>query len=147
MLWVQPHWELKGRVDSTRFFRALAAAFPDGTTLYVEGSPDPDVEEFYRSASEDGPYVPDRNTIWPKERLHRLRFDASVLSTLADLAERHAEPELLSHLHLFGGDSPLLYWHDAFDPGSTALVADTVDPDRLRTLAATLGFSLRRVEG
>ena len=146
-LWDRPHWELKGKVDSSMFFRALGGAIPEATTLFIEARPSRDVDAYLRSAVEPGTYLPDRNTTWPKENLYRLPFNAQTLASLADLAERHAEPELLSHMHVYLGDASLLYWHDAFDRGSPALVADTVEADRLRAFASTMGFTLRSVAG
>jgi hypothetical protein len=61
-LWTRPHWELKGQANSALFFRHLPALLPAATTLFVEGDPFPDVENFLRSGAEAGDYLPDRQT-------------------------------------------------------------------------------------
>jgi len=141
-IWDGPHWELWGKVDSARFFRSLAAAFPTATTLFLEGTPSPDVAEFLLSVADEGPYLPDRNTTWPKQNLYRVRFNGPTLSSLADLAERHAEPELLCHLHVYTSQDPLLYWHDAFDKASPLMVVSSADRNHLQKFSSELGFDL-----
>lgn len=140
--WNGPRWELWGKVDSARSFKSLASTFPEATTLFLEGTPSPDVDDFLRSAADPGPYLPDRGTTWPKGNLYRLRFDASTLTSLAELAERHAEPEILDHLHVFAGEVTLLDWHDAFDRASPMIVAATVPREHLQGLASELGLDL-----
>jgi hypothetical protein len=140
--WNGPRWELWGKVDSSRFFKSLSSTFPTATTLFLEGTPSPDIDDFLRSAAEPGPYLPDRQTAWPKGNLYRLRFDASTLTALAELAERHAEPEVCDHLHIYAGEVPLVYWHDAFDRASPMIVAAAADREHLQRLASGLGSDL-----
>jgi hypothetical protein len=140
--WNGPRWELWGKVDSSRFFKSLASTFPTATTIFLEGTPSPDVDEFLRSAVDPGPYLPDRETAWQKGNLYRLRFDSSTLTSLAELAGRHAEPELLDHLHIYVNEVPLLSWHDAFDRASPLVVAAAANRDHLQRLASDLGFDL-----
>jgi len=140
--WNGPRWELWGKVDSSRFFKSLASTFPEATNIFLEGTPSPDVDDFLRSAVDPGPSLPDRGTAWPKGNLYRLRFDAPTLTSLAELAERHAEPEILDHLHVYVDEVPLLYWHDAFDRASPLIVAAAVHRDHLQRLASELGFDL-----
>ena len=143
----RPHWELKGRPDSARFFRGLAAALPAATTLYLEGTGFArDVEQFLRSAGEPGDYLPKRHTLWPRPAQFRLRFEDSTLAALAALAARHAEPELLDHLFVYQGSNVLLEFPDAFLRDSPVLISAGVDEQRLRSFAAALGLELVLVE-
>ena len=146
-LWNRPHWELKGRPDSTLFFRNLPAAFPAASTLFVEGtSIARDVDDFLRSAAEAGDYLPQRQTLWPRPKQYRLRFDGPTLAALAGLAERHAEPELVDHLFVYDGSKVLLEFPDAFCENCPALISADADERRIRGFATVLGLELIRVE-
>ncbi len=111
-----PYWEIEeGAVNSVRFFELLAPHFPDATTLFAEGcSIGQDVQECYAAHLEPGPFLPGRNTIWPVSAKHRCRFSRSLAVDLAQLAQRHAEPELLDHFFLYSVDRYLIAWPDAF---------------------------------
>ena len=142
-LWNQPHWELKGRWNSALFFRALPAVFPNATTLFIEGtSMSQGVEAFLRSAAEPGDYLPVRQTIWPRPKQYRLRCDGETLGALADLAERHAEPELLDHLFLYDASNVLVEFPDAFGVDCPAYVSAEADEGNIRGLAAALALDL-----
>ena len=146
-LWNQPHWELKGRADSALFFRHLWTALPAATILFVEGtSLTKDVEDFLGSVEEPGDYLPDRQTLWPRSKLYRVRCDGPTLAVLADLAQRHAEPELLDHLSVYDGSRVLLEFPDAFMRDSVALISADSDEQRIRSFAAVLGLKLIRAE-
>src|SRR5687767_12890432 len=94
------HWSLSGTPDSSEFFQQLVQAFPEATALFVEGSPDPDVEAFLRINAVEGSYLPEPQTAWSTAKVKRFRVAAapSVLTGLADLARCHAEPELCDHV-------------------------------------------------
>ncbi len=145
-LWNRPHWELKGRTDSALFFRHLAAALPSATTLFVEGtSVAPEVDAFLQSVAEPGEYLPKRQTLWPRPRQYRLRCDGTTLAALADLAEEHAEPELLDHLFVYDGSKVLLEFPDAFARGCPALISADSDEQTIRNFAAVLRLDMIRV--
>src|SRR5260370_40504078 len=139
-LWNRPHWELKGRLDSGLFFRHVLEALPVATTLFVEGATlARDVDDFLRSAAEPGEYLPERQTLWPRPKQYRLQFDGPTLGALADLAERHAEPELLDHLFVYGGSTVLLEFPGAFGPDCPVLISADTDGQRIRGFAAVRG--------
>ena len=145
-LWNQPHWELKGRAHCALFFRHLAAALPGATTLFLEGTGlAPEVDAFLQSVAEPGEYLPKRQTLWPRPRQYRLPCDAPTLAALADLAERHAEPELLDHLFVYDGSKVLLEFPDAFVGGCPAFISADSDEQSVRSFAALLGLALVRV--
>ena len=142
-LWNRPHWELKGRPESAQFFRHLLAALPAATTLFIEGSNIAgDVDDFLRSAAEPSEYFPEQQTLWPRPKQYRLQFDGPTLTALADLAERHAEPELLDHLFVYDGSTVLLEFPDAFGPDCLALISADTDEQLIRGFAAVLGLEL-----
>jgi hypothetical protein len=138
---------LKGRANSAVFFRHLQAALPAATTVFIEGtSIAPDVDAFLRSAAQSGEYLPERQTLWPRPKQYRIHCDGPVLSALAQLAEQHAEPELLDHLFVYDGPSVLLEFPDAFMRASVAFIAADTDQQRIRDFAAALGLELSRAE-
>ena len=142
-LWNRPHWELKGCADSAMFFQNLRAALPSATTLFVEGtSIADDVQDFLRSVTEPGEYLPERQTIWPRPKQFRVPCDDPTLAALADLAERHAEPELLGHLFVYAGSTVLLEFPDAFDADGPIYVSTETDEQRIRDFAAALGLDM-----
>jgi hypothetical protein len=145
-IWNQPHWELKGRWDSAAFFRKLLAVLPAATTLFVEGtSVAPEVDAFLRTAAEPGDYLPARQTLWPRPKQYRLRCDGPTLAALADLSERHADPELLDHLSVYSGSTVLLEFPDAFGRDGCALCSADIEEQRLRSFAEMLGLHLTNV--
>lgn len=136
------HWQVIGVRDSTEFFRALDSLVPEATTLVLEGS---SVAKDVRAALR--PHLEAEYTIvpagkgWPDWRhALRLRYSRELLTLLAALSERHAEPELCDHLHIFRLAEPLLSWHDAFD--DPILVSDSVPELRARLFAARFGAPL-----
>ncbi|SRR5258706_5917737 len=144
-LWNQPHWELRGRPDVALFFRNLHAVFPSANALFLEGtSIAPDVDDFLRSAVEPGDYLPKRQTLWPRPRQYRLRFDGPTLWALGDLSRGHAEPELLDHLFVYEDSKALLEYPDAFGQDCPALISVDVDEQLIREFAEVLGLELTR---
>lgn len=136
------HWQIIGVRDSTEFFRALDSLVPEATTLVLEGS---SVAEEVRAAVQ--PHLEVEYTIvpagngWPDWRhALRLRYSRELLTLLAALSERHAEPELWDHLHIFRLAEPMLSWHNAFD--DPILVSDSVPELRARLFAARFGATL-----
>lgn len=146
-LWNVPHWELMGRCDDALFFEQLLAALPSATTLFVEGtSIARDVENFLRSVAEPGDYLPMRQTLWPRPKQYRIPCDGRILAALAELAERHAAPELVDHLFVYDGSPKvLLEFPDAFAAGSCAFVSADVSEAHVRAFAAVLGLELTDV--
>ena len=146
-LWDQPHWELQGRWDCALFFRRLPDVLPPAATLFIEGtSIATDVSGFLRSVAEPGDYLPMRQTLWPRAQRYRVRCDAPTLATLAELAEHHAEPELLDHLFVYGDSGALLEFPDAFLKDCPASFAAEIEEQRLRDFAKALGLKMTRAQ-
>lgn len=142
-LWDRPHWELKGGWETPLFFRLLLPAFPNATTLFIEGaSVSRDVDIFLRSAAEPGDYLAARQTIWPRPKQYKVRCDGEVLASLADLAGRHAEPELLDHLFVYDAVHVLIEFPDAFGEDCPAFITAEANEERIRGFAAALGLDV-----
>ena len=115
--------------------------------MFIEGtSITPDVDAFLRSAAQPGEYLPERQTLWPRPKQYRIQCDGLVLSALAQLAEQHAEPELMDHLFVYDGPSVLLEFPDAFGPDCPVFISSDSDEQRIRDFATSLGLELSRVE-
>ena len=97
-----------------------------------------DVESLLTNAAEPGPYLPARQTLWPRSLRLRTRLSASLLSELSQLAEHHAAPELFDHLFLYDGTLPLLEYPDAFLRGAIVYAAASVAEEDLRTWASEI---------
>jgi hypothetical protein len=140
---VEGCWEVaKGRIASVAFFDALAEAFPEATTAYVEGtSIEPDVATAFGRLSEAGAYLPKSQTIWPRSRQFRCCFNPAFCSELSALAAVHAEPELFDHFFLYAGDRPILEWPDAF--ANCIWISSSVAEDRVASLARHFGLPYR----
>jgi hypothetical protein len=140
------YWELDegpDKVDSARFFHALWKHFPEATTFYAEGtSIAPDVKDCYRRHAEEGEYLPESQTLWPRSAKFRCRFSAKFMSALSGLAEAHAERELLDHLMVYKGADEVIFWHDAF--ANVLLVARSVPDTVARAFATDLGLPYGR---
>lgn len=102
-----------------------------------------DVADLLTSAAEPGPYLPTRQTLWPRSVRLRSRFSASLLSELSQLAEHHAEPEIFDHLFLYADSLPLLEYPDAFLRGSIVYAASSLAEQELRTWASGIQLQPR----
>jgi hypothetical protein len=100
------------------------------------------VEAFLRSVADPGDYLPARQTLWPRPKQYRLRCESETLAARADLAERHAEPELLDHLFLYTGSKVLVEFPDAFGINCAAFFSAEADEENIRAFAAALGVDL-----
>jgi len=132
------HWDIEeGRVDSIVFFRLVPKHFPEATTFFAEGTAiEKDVQAVYDQHKQEGEYLPGAQTIWPRSRKYLCAFSPQLFSTLAALAERHAEAELLSHLAIYAGQEPLLLWHDAF--ANAIVLSLSLPEERIRAFADAL---------
>src|SRR5438067_774102 len=95
---------------------------------------DSDVVEWFRAQGRGY----QSGTIWPVARKFRCAFMPALCEELGALAERHAEPELLDHLHIYEGTTALLEWHDAF--ANAMLLSGTIEERRIAAFAAELGL-------
>lgn len=145
-LWNIPHWELSGRVDTVQFFEALTTGFPSATTLFLEGTCiAKDVQEFLHASADAGPYLPARQTIWPRPQQFRLRADEVTLKRMAELAASHAEPEMLGHIFVYAGEEPLMEYPDAFLSNSPMYVSQKVGEHNVQWFGRQLRLKVAEV--
>ena len=104
---------------------------PAATTLLVE---------------EPGDYLPDRQTLWPRSKLCRVRCGGPTLTALGDLAERHAKYQLLDHLFGYDGAEALPEFHDAFMHDSVAFLSADTDEQLIRRFAEVFRLEMTHAE-
>ncbi|MBI4685314.1 MAG: hypothetical protein HY755_08950 [Nitrospirae bacterium] len=111
----EPFWELEGKTDFTYLLRALPEILPENSILYFEGgSPSGPLLDFLNTQS-----IPEQThvavgTLWPRPDYYHVPATKQNITTLADITERIAEPELAIHFHVYSSGEIILEWHDAF---------------------------------
>jgi hypothetical protein len=122
---------------STPSSPALEELIPQHTFLHVEATAAPDIRAFLE-AHDAGPVTAvARGTWWPREQTYLLPLTKADLEAFRELAERHAEPEICTHLVVYREEQVLLTAYDAFDGDvfvTDDLPADTIDALRRRLL-------------
>lgn len=139
-------WELTAkRFDCTKILRQIPTFIPAATAIFVEGTTIAnDVTAFYRANLQEGEYLPAKGTIWPASSRFRCHFSLQFFTGLADLSERHAEPELCDHLLIYRGDVSLLTWYDAFS--GPILLATELPESLINDFATVLGLEVRKMK-
>lgn len=92
------------------FFRAVALLVPDATHMFLEGSPDADIELLLMSEPDKADYVAPIGTVWSWPRTNRrfsVRASSQLFERLAEAAPHHAEPEVCDHVHFYRGKEAL----------------------------------------
>ena len=146
-------WEIsEGKVDSTRFVDLLIDTLPEATTFYIEISVylpgnkiDSDVENLFEKFRQEGLYLPDSQTIWPKSksRYYRCEFSEAFLKELSELTQNHAEPELFDHMFIYQNETCLLKWPDAFS--NCMWISKEIPEGRVKKFADKLGLPYKKV--
>jgi hypothetical protein len=110
-----PHWRIVGVRVFDGFLREVSNLVPADSTLYIENTTfDPDVTEYLgEHAIQDRVHEIQPGTILPKPKYFHVPITAPVMSGLAKIAERHAEPEIASHMVVYHERRILLEWYDA----------------------------------
>ena len=137
-------WELEGRVDSTTFLQALPSAFPEATSAFFEGSSiAPDIVRIFEQHVDEGPYLPQPQTLWSTGSIlrFRCRFVPSLCVSLADASLHNAEPELFDHIFLYANALALLEWPDAFANGMC--ITSSMPESLVGAFAANLGLTYK----
>jgi hypothetical protein len=114
-------------------FRALDGWLPEGSVLYFEsGYPDAEIEAFMaENAIAEQVHIA-LGTIWPRPRVFHVPGTSEMVNKLASIMERHAEPQLAVHFHVYREGIVLLEWHDAFS--QPMLVAASVPDAKVQVL-------------
>lgn len=136
-------WRVLGVRTAEGFFRAVSLLVPDATHMFLEGSPDPEIEALLAGAADDADYAAPVGTIWSwphKDRRFSVRTSPELFVRLSEAASGRAEPEICSHIHFYRGQEALVQWFDAFsDP---LLVSKSVARERVEGFASAVGGAL-----
>jgi len=137
-------WRISGVRTAAKFFHAVSLLVPDATHMFLEGSPDPDIETLLMDAADQADYAAPIGTMWSwprKNRRFSVRASSGLFERLAEAASHHAEPEVCDHVHFYRGQEALAQWFDAFvDP---LLVSRSVPRERVERFAVAVGGILR----
>jgi hypothetical protein len=133
-------WKVSGVRTAEEFFRAVSLLVPDATHMFLEGSPDPDIEALLADGADEADYKAPVGTIWSwpqKNQRFSVRASPELFFRLSEAASHHAEPEICNHLHFYRGEEALVQWFDAFsDP---LLISKSVARERVEQFASTVG--------
>jgi len=136
-------WRVSGVRTAKNFFRALSILVPDATHMFLEGSPDPDIETVLTDAADEADYAAPVGTIWSwpaKNRRFSVRASPELFARLSEASSNHAEPEICDHVHLYRDQEALVQWFDAFlEP---LLVSKSVARERVQQFASAIGATL-----
>jgi len=111
-------WVISGLSEFEPFFRHCELLLPQSPAIiYFEGvSIAPEVRAFFESRAVPAWHAVRAGTWWPKPSIYHLPATRDVLEMLADLALRHAYPEIADHCHVYTTEEMILQWYDACDP-------------------------------
>ena len=136
-------WKVSGVRMAEEFFRAVVLLVPDATHMFLEGSPDPDIEALLADAADEANYAAPVGTVWSwpqKNQRFSVRASSELFARLSEAASHHAEPEICTHVHFYRGQEALVQWFDAFsDP---LLVSKSVTRERVERFASAVGGAL-----
>lgn len=135
----RPHWRVVGVKVFSPSFRELPSLVPKGSVLYIENTRfDRDVNEFLVPRAVEAPRGLVRaGTIWPKPKFFHVPITQPDMQGLAELSERHAEPEVADHMVVYRESTILLEWYDAgFDP---IFLSKEIDEKKVKVFCAQGG--------
>jgi len=136
-------WKISGVRTAVDFFRAVSLLVPDATHMFLEGSPDPDIEALLADAADDADYAAPVGTIWSwpaKNQRFTVRASPELFARLSSASLNHAEPEICDHVHFYRGQEALVQWFDAFS--EPLLVSKSVARKRVERFASAVGGAL-----
>jgi hypothetical protein len=131
-------WDISGVTEFEPFFRHLGALLPEsGAVVYVEGvAVAPDVRHFLEQHSIAPWHDVARGTLWPRPSTFHLPASPEILSALADLASKHAYPEIADHCHVYTKLEMILQWFDACETDCPLGVGPSVPEAKVRAFCA-----------
>lgn len=137
-----PCWQISPPRDLDSFLRALADAVPPDSVLYLECSSLATEIRLYLESRKIQPTTTVAvGTLWPRPHRFHIPVTRENIEGLAQLAERHAEPEVADHLHVYRNNQVLLQWYDA--PSEPLYVSTDISEDKLKAFCTRLGTDYR----
>ena len=129
--------------DFTLFVREMGMLFPEGSTIYLEGTAiTPDVQEYLHSIRADKITKVEMGTIWPRPKIFHIPLVAEYLQKLAALTDTHAIPEVCDHFHVYKDNEVLLQGHDMLD--KTVYLSNEIDENLVKDFCAKVNCKYRK---
>jgi hypothetical protein len=95
--------------SAEKFVLALPGILPLPVNLCFEGtSISPDVPVLFASNAATPTLEIPPGTIWPKLKVFHVRATGPFVQQLAALANKHAEPEVCNHFHVYNSSQGLM---------------------------------------
>jgi hypothetical protein len=136
-------WEVTGIRCAEEFFSALVELLPLPVYLCFEGtSIASDVRALLASNAVAALLQIPAGTLWPKPSVFHIFAREQFIRELAELAGRHAEPEICDHFHAYNDGHGLMQWYDAFD--LPLLIDEAIAEATLRSFCRKLGVRYAR---
>jgi hypothetical protein len=110
---------------------------PENSTLALEGAGASEIESYLQDRPAKYENETDQGFWKMRAKVFYMSVTLENLRGLADLAERHNELEVCSHLRIFSSDQILLSWHDL--PSDPIYVSDQIGEDTLNKARDVLG--------
>lgn len=138
-------WRVEGRLrDASVVFRAMPIlTLPQSYLRLEDGSYSKEVAEFVRKYDIKSMAQIEMGTVWPHPVVSHLPATNTVFEGLADLASRHAAPEICVHLHIYQPESVHVEWYDAFD--DPVLISELIPEDSVQDFCDKVGCSYVRL--
>lgn len=142
-LFDEPHWQIDSVRDLKGFFSNLNALVPSGSIIYLaSGSWSEEIFAFINTHAQNYP---------GRERLpdefndaRRVPINRETMLALADIATRHAEPEIAIHLCVYAENQSVLEWYDLTDDPIT--VSISISEEKIGDFAASCGVGFRKAQ-
>ena len=137
-----PHWQVDAVRDLDVFFANLHALVPSESVICLAGgSWSEERKAFLHTHALDKSHslrLPDEF-----EHAPRIPVNIETMLTLADMARRHAEPEIAIHLCVCAGKQSVLEWYDLTDDPIS--FSRLLPEEKIAQFAVRCGVGFRKV--
>jgi len=135
-----PFWDVSCPRDFGAFLRALPDLVPEGCVLYLEGRPASEVSSYVAQRAAPTVATLAVGTIWPRPECLHMLMTRENCAGLAELAERHALPEIADHVHVYRNGEVLLQWYDAAT--NPIVISKQIPEQNVQEFCARLGIRI-----
>jgi len=132
-----PCWRLSPPRDFCEFLRELPSFIPGNSTLCLEGGNASDLEVYLLARPGIYENETDQGFFKLRPKTFYMPLTEDNLRGLADLCERHAEPEVANSLSVYWNNQVILSWHDL--PSDPLYISDDLNESVLRKASNSLG--------
>ena len=110
-----PCWRVSRPKDFCEFLRHLPSLVPPNSVLRLQSGESRDIEAYFLERPAIYENEIDQGWFKLRPKIFYMPMTDANLQGLADLAEKHAEPEVGNELSVYWNDQILLSWHDLPD--------------------------------